>query len=62
MSTIGSVGTGYGFLNSLIANAASVHQQLNTLAEQASTLTVSFSYSLTACDVGASSTDTWAAS
>jgi hypothetical protein len=25
-------------------------------------LTVSFSYSLTACDVGASSTDTWAAS
>jgi CheY-like chemotaxis protein len=30
--------------------------------EQVSSLTVSFSYSLTACDVGASSTDTWAAS
>jgi hypothetical protein len=31
-------------------------------SSQATNLTVSFSYSLTACDVGASSTDTWAAS
>ncbi|MDR3530312.1 MAG: flagellin [Rhodopila sp.] len=41
---IGAIGTGYGFNATLIANATSVHQQLNTLTEQASTGLVADSY------------------
>jgi flagellin-like hook-associated protein FlgL len=48
------VGTGYGFLNSLIANAASVHQQLNTLAEQASTGLVAQTYAGLGANAGVS--------
>jgi len=40
----GAIGTGYGFLNTLIANANNVHQQLNTLTEQASSGLVAQTY------------------
>src|SRR5689334_1591798 len=36
MSSVGSVGAGYGFLNTLVANAAGVHQQLDMLTGQVS--------------------------
>jgi len=39
-----TIGTGYGILPTLIANASSVHQQLDTLTEQASTGLVSQTY------------------
>jgi flagellar hook-associated protein 3 FlgL len=42
MST--SIGSGFGILSSLIANASSVHQQLDTLTEQVSTGLVSQTY------------------
>jgi flagellin-like hook-associated protein FlgL len=42
MST--TIGSGYGILPTLIANSTSVHQQLDTLTEQASTGLVSQSY------------------
>ena len=42
--SIGSVGTGYGFLNTLIANTSTVHQQLDTLTEQASSGLVAQTY------------------
>lgn len=42
MST--TIGSGYGILPTLIANAASVHQQLDTLTEQASTGMVAQTY------------------
>ena len=42
--SIGGIGTGYGFLDTLIANANTVHQQLNTLTERASTGLVSQTY------------------
>jgi flagellar hook-associated protein 3 FlgL len=42
--TVASVGTGYGFLNTLISNANTVHQQLNNLAEQVSSGLVSQTY------------------
>jgi flagellar hook-associated protein 3 FlgL len=42
--SIGGIGTGYGFLDTLIANANTVHQQLNTLTAQASTGLVSQTY------------------
>jgi flagellin-like hook-associated protein FlgL len=41
---IGGIGTGYGFLDTLIANANTLHQQLNTLTEQASSGLVSRTY------------------
>ncbi|PPQ26203.1 flagellin N-terminal helical domain-containing protein [Rhodopila globiformis] len=44
MSGVGSVGSGYSFLNTLVANALDVHQQLNTLTEQASTGLVAQTY------------------
>lgn len=44
MSGIGSIGTGYGFLDTLIANANTLHQQLNTLTAQASSGLVSQTY------------------
>ncbi|WP_158928416.1 flagellin [Acidisphaera sp. S103] len=39
-----TIGTGYGILPTLIANSTSVHQQLDTLTEQASTGLVSQTY------------------
>lgn len=42
--SIGSVATGYGFLNTLIANAGTIHQQLNNLTEQASSGLVAQTY------------------
>jgi flagellin-like hook-associated protein FlgL len=42
--SIGSAGTGYGFLNTLIANTNTVHQQLNNLTTQASSGLVSQTY------------------
>jgi flagellar hook-associated protein 3 FlgL len=41
---IGGIGTGYGFLDTLITNASTLHQQLNTLTEQASSGLVSKTY------------------
>jgi flagellar hook-associated protein 3 FlgL len=43
-STIGVTGTGYGIIGTLIANSTTVHQQLDTLTEQASTGLVSQTY------------------
>jgi flagellar hook-associated protein 3 FlgL len=43
-TTIGGTGTGYGLLGTLIANSTAVHQQLDTLMEQASTGLVSQTY------------------
>jgi flagellar hook-associated protein 3 FlgL len=43
-SGIGATGTGYGFSATLIANAANLHQQLNTLTQQASTGMVADTY------------------
>jgi flagellar hook-associated protein 3 FlgL len=43
-SGIGSIGTGYGFLNTLVAHAGSVHQKLNTLNEQGSTGLIAQTY------------------
>src|SRR3984885_214723 len=43
-TTIGGTGTGYGLLGTLIANSTAVHQQLDTLTEQASTGLVSQTY------------------
>nr|WP_294509864.1 flagellin [uncultured Rhodopila sp.] len=40
----GSIGTGYGFLDTLIANANTLHQQLNTLTAQASSGHVAQTY------------------
>ena len=40
----GAIGAGYGFLSTLIANANNVHQQLNTLTEQASSGLVAQTY------------------
>jgi len=42
--SIGSVGTGYGFLNTLITNTSTVHQQLDNLTEQASSGLVAQTY------------------
>jgi flagellar hook-associated protein 3 FlgL len=42
MST--TIGTGYGIINTLIANSTAVHHQLDTLTEQASTGLVSQTY------------------
>ncbi len=41
---IGPTGVGYGFTAQLIANAANIHQQFNTLTEQASTGQVADTY------------------
>jgi flagellar hook-associated protein 3 FlgL len=54
MSSVGSVGTGYGFLNSLVAHAASLHQQLNTMTAQASTGLVAETYAGLGADAGIS--------
>ncbi|MFL5287681.1 MAG: flagellin [Rhodopila sp.] len=54
MSSIGSVGTGYGFLNTLVAHAGSVHQQLNTLTEQVSTGLVAQTYAGLSANAGVS--------
>ena len=43
-TTIGGTGAGYGILGTLIANSTAVHQQLDTLTEQASTGLVSQTY------------------
>jgi flagellar hook-associated protein 3 FlgL len=43
-NTIGSAGTGYGTLGTLIANSTTVRQQLNTLTEQVSTGLVAQTY------------------
>jgi flagellar hook-associated protein 3 FlgL len=43
-SSIGSIGTGYGFLATLTTEANSVHQQLDTLTEQASSGLVAQTY------------------
>jgi flagellar hook-associated protein 3 FlgL len=42
--SIGSVGTGYGFLNTLTTEASALHQQLNTLSEQVSSGLVAQTY------------------
>ena len=44
MTNISGTGSGYGVLNTLIANSMSIHQQLDALTEQASTGKVSQTY------------------
>jgi flagellar hook-associated protein 3 FlgL len=52
MST--TIGTGYGLLPTLISNSTSIHQQLDTLTEQASTGLVSQTYAGLGSEAGVS--------